>query len=104
MGQRVGLHDQPSAVLVKPTAAIACPDVYKIHGAVMLRGPVAIFNLVFGSIDQDDAAGSQDRHHSPVTDADIPVDVAAMAVGEYSFEVPPLFHHPGKQLGPSRIE
>ncbi len=79
MGQRVGLHDQFPSVLVKPTAAIARPDIYKIHGAVMLRGPVAILNLVFGSIDQDDAAGPQDRHHSPVTDANVPVDVVAMA-------------------------
>ena len=104
MGQRVGLHDQPSAVLVKPTAAIACPDVHKIHGAVMLGGPVAILNLVFGSIDQHDAARAQDRHHSPVTGADISVDVMAMAVGQHAFKMAPLLHHSRKQFCLSRIE
>ena len=59
MGKRVGLHHQPSAVLMKPAAAIAGADIYKIHGAVMLCGPVTVLDLVFGGIDQHDAAGAQ---------------------------------------------
>ena len=104
MGQGVGLHDQFPPVLVKPAAAIACPDVNKVHGAVMLRGPVAVLNLVFRGVDQDDAAGPQYRRHAAVSGADVSINVMTMTVGEHSFEMSPLFHHAGKQFSPSRIE
>lgn len=96
MGERVGLHDQPSTVLVKPAAAIASPHVHKIHRSVMLRGPVAVLDLVFGGVHEDDAAGPEYRHHAPILDADIPIDVVAMAVGEHAFKMTPFFYHAGQ--------
>ena len=70
----------------------------------MLAGPIAIVDLVSRRVHQNDAARAEDGHHTPVTHPDISVNVVAMAVGEYAFEVSPLFHHPGQQFRPSRIE
>src|SRR5215469_10179236 len=70
----------------------------------MLRGPIALLNLVSRSVYQNDAPRAEDRHHPSVIHPDISVEVVAVMVREYAFKVPPPFYHPGQQFRPSRIE
>src|SRR5215469_2666484 len=70
----------------------------------MLRGPIALLNLVSRSVHQNDAARAEDGDHPSVIHPDISVEVVAVTVGEYALEVSPLFHHPGQQFRPTRVE
>jgi len=70
----------------------------------MLRGPIALLNLVSRSVHQNDAPWAEDGHHPSVIHPDISVEVVVVTVGEYAFKVPPPFHHAGQQFRSSRIE
>src|ERR1700676_2627290 len=98
------LHQQTRAVLVKPSAAVAFMQLDKIHGPVVFIGPVVVFNAAHGGIHENHAAGTEERYHAPVRQADIPITMAGIAIGKHTFETAPLLDHAGEQFSSLWIE
>src|SRR5882762_9181695 len=98
------LHHQPRALLMEPPATISIAQLHEVHRSVMLSRPIAVIDPVYGRIHQHDAPRTEQRHHSPVAHADIPIDVMTIGVREHTLKVAPLFHHPRREFRSPRSE
>ncbi|HXJ40871.1 MAG TPA: hypothetical protein VNH18_16440 [Bryobacteraceae bacterium] len=102
--KRVWLHQQAGAMLMKPSASVTVANLDKIHRPVVFVGPIVVFDASHADIYENHTARTQQGHHPPVRQSNVPVPMVGISILQYAFKVAPLLDHAGKQLRSLWIE
>src|SRR5277367_453757 len=98
------LHEQTRAVLVKPATAVALAQFDKIHGAIVFIAPIVVFDAARGNVDENYAAGAQERRHSAVGETDVSITMPGTSVRQHTFETAPLLDYAREEFGALGVE